>query len=106
MPGVKLDGHVASMRRIFEQQSPKDAAKDTLVNECNSLNSNLNFLYSLLDGKDSKRPEKQTLTETPERRDPPPVYGKREGFEAIYDKLNPLEKAGQWMALSILRRRR
>ncbi|CAJ0993664.1 inositol phosphate phosphatase SopB [Sodalis praecaptivus] len=93
MPGVKLDGHVASMRRIFEQQSPKDAAKDTLVNECNSLNSNLNFLYSLLDGKDSKRPEKQTLTETPERRDPPPVYGKREGFEAIYDKLNPLEKS-------------
>ncbi len=32
---------VASMRKLFEQQAPKDAAKDTLVNERNSLNSRL-----------------------------------------------------------------
>ncbi|OIV47719.1 hypothetical protein BK025_02010 [Sodalis sp. TME1] len=92
MPEVKSYGHVALMRKIFEQQLPKDVSKDTLVNERNSFNSNPNFDYSKLDGKDSKRPEKKILTESSERRDTLSVYGKREGVEAIYDKLNPLEK--------------
>ncbi|WMQ74261.1 MAG: hypothetical protein GPOALKHO_001279 [Sodalis sp.] len=57
---IKLHDHVTLMRKIFEQQPLKDAAKDTFDNECDILNQNLNF--SLFDDKNSKRPEKQTFS--------------------------------------------
>ncbi|MFT4464660.1 MAG: hypothetical protein ACMX3H_07995 [Sodalis sp. (in: enterobacteria)] len=92
MPEVKLHGHVASMKKIFENQLPRDVAKDTLGNDRNSINSNLIFSFSPLEKEESKRPVKQPLIEFSERRDTPSVYGKREGLEAFYDKLKVVEK--------------